>query len=108
MGTFDDPVSAGDPYLSDIQNRLHTERSFQRRRGIFEKRRFRKGGSFDLRIADDGSVFEVTVEPLDGETPDELEFHIIVKCLTDPQYDFTTWGSDVPREFEDIFHEVKD
>ena len=57
---------------------------------------------------DDGSVFEVTVEPLDGETPDELEFRIIVKCLTDPQYDFTTWGSDVPGEFEGIFHEVKD
>jgi len=57
---------------------------------------------------DDGSVFEATVERLDGDAPDELDLRITVKCLTDPEYDFSTWGSNVPGEFEGILHEVKD
>nr|WP_297704053.1 hypothetical protein [uncultured Butyrivibrio sp.] len=42
---------------------------------------------------DDGSRYKVTVEPDEGSIDDMLKYAITVECITDPQLDFSPWGS---------------
>ncbi|MCR5209681.1 MAG: hypothetical protein K6C99_05690 [Lachnospiraceae bacterium] len=57
---------------------------------------------------DDGSLFSVTIEPAEGEVAGELAYVINVKCITDPEFDFSLWGSEVPGEYSGIVYEVTD
>lgn len=57
---------------------------------------------------DDGSVFSVTVEKADGWSPDFLSYDVAVACISDPDFDFSTWGSAEPGKFEAVFTEIEE
>ncbi len=57
---------------------------------------------------DDGSKFKVTVEPDKESTSKELKFLITVECISDPQFEFSTWGSSEAGRFSAVFNERKD
>jgi len=57
---------------------------------------------------DDGSVFSVTVEKAEGWSPDFLSYDVAVACISDPDFDFSTWGSAEPGKFEAVFTEIEE
>lgn len=60
------------------------------------------------RWQDNGIVFNVTIEPTERATAEEMEYYITVECITNPWYDFSAWGSTELGKFSGVFTEVKE
>lgn len=56
---------------------------------------------------DDGTRVRVTVEEAEDSTPEVLKYAITVECISDPQFDFSAWGSSEPGKFKAVFTEQK-
>lgn len=56
---------------------------------------------------DDGTRVKVTIEPDAESTLGNMKYLITVECITDPQFDFSAWGSDEPGKFSAVFTEKK-
>jgi hypothetical protein len=57
---------------------------------------------------DDGTIVRVTIEPDEGTTSEFLKYVITVECISDPQFDFSAWGSSEPGRFRAVFTEKKE
>lgn len=51
--------------------------------------------------------FSVTIEPIEEVATGNLEFLISVECITNPEYDFSAWGSTEPGKFSGVLTERK-
>ena len=56
---------------------------------------------------DDGTRVKVTVKSDAESTSEELKYFITVECISDPQFDFSAWGSNEPGKFNAVFTEKK-
>ncbi len=54
---------------------------------------------------EDGDTFNVTVESDESATPDTLKYFITVECVSNPEFDFSLWGSDEPGKLKAVFIE---
>ena len=57
---------------------------------------------------DNSPLFSVTIEPADGMTSELLKYNISVECISDPQFDFSPWGSSEPGKFSALFTETSE
>ncbi len=57
---------------------------------------------------DDGTVVKVTIEPDPESLPRVLKYDITVECISDPQFDFSAWGSSEPGKFSAVFTEKEE
>lgn len=60
------------------------------------------------RWNDDGTRFRVTIESDEDTTSEVLKCVITVECISDPQFDFSAWGSSEAGRFSAVFNEKKE
>ena len=55
----------------------------------------------------DGTRVKVTIKPDEGSSSEARKYFITVECVSNPQFDFSPWGSTEPGKFSAVFPEKK-
>jgi len=59
-------------------------------------------------MGDDRTKVKVTIESDEENDPLMLKYVITVECISNPQFDFSPWGSSEPGKFRAVFIEGKE